>query len=474
MKNGRQIKIRYFALIFLLLGILTGCGAQRAGAAPNQSAEQAGNGDVNHKDITASTEFEQCVLDGRYSDAIDEYNDTIAGNAGDESKAVSFVDEFLKQRLEDYGAGALSNEDMEIALTTVEKINSSLQFATMELEAAWAEYHEISTAKTSYMNAIAAMENEDYLNAIQELFNVTEADTEHYADALTKTDECRSLYVSQQVAIATAYIQNSEYEQAINTVDTAEGQMGMQDELENVRNDAETSWKAAVIQQAENTAENGDYEAALELLSSVPDYLYDGEEITACRSELYAAWKASILQQANDAAANEDYSTSLSVIEDGLGIFENDSELLALKETISEQYDDYLRRTTPVSLAELEPYQQGGELRYSTDSVEDIFGNTYRTYITTGLFGSDGNGDTWCIDGIYQTFSGTIFIPSTKTSVEDYVTIYGDGVKLLDVTVHGGEDPTPFNLDVTGVQDLTVVLNGGWWGLYIGEPILTP
>lgn len=209
------------------------------------------------------------------------------------------------------------------------------------------------------MNAIAAMENEDYLNAIQELFNVTEADTEHYADALTKTDECRSLYVSQQVAIATAYIQNSEYEQAINTVDTAEGQMGVQDELENVRNDAETSWKAAVIQQAENTAENGDYEAALELLSSVPDYLYDGEEITACRSELYAAWKASILQQANDAAANEDYSTSLSVIEDGLGIFENDSELLALKETISEQYDDYLRRTTPVSLAELEPYQQG-------------------------------------------------------------------------------------------------------------------
>ena len=72
MKNGRQIKIRYFALIFLLLGILTGCGAQRAGASPNQLAEQAGNGDVNHEDITASTEFEQCVLDGRYSDAIDE------------------------------------------------------------------------------------------------------------------------------------------------------------------------------------------------------------------------------------------------------------------------------------------------------------------------------------------------------------------------------------------------------------------
>ena len=58
--------------------------------------------------------------------------------------------------------------------------------------------------------------------------------------------------------------------------------------------------------------------------------------------------------------------------------------------------------------------------------------------------------------------------------MEDYVTIYGDGVKLLDVTVRGGEDPTPFSLDVTGVRDLTVVLDGGMWGLYIGDPILTP
>ena len=215
-----------------------------------------------------------------------------------------------------------------------------------------------------------------------------------------------------------------------------------------------------------------DFTGAEAILNSVD--FDDESEIIACQSELYTAWKASILQQANDAAANEDYSNSLSVIEDGLGIFENDSELLALKETISEQYDDYLRRTTPVSLAELEPYQQGGELRYSTDSVEDIFGNTYRTYITTGYFGSDGNGDTWRIDGVYQTFSGTIFIPSTHSNVEDYVSIYGDGVKLLDVTVHGGEDPTPFNLDVIGVRDLTVVLNGGWWGLYIGNPILTP
>lgn len=469
----------------------------------------------------STSNFERCVTEGLYSAAISIYNEDIDGNAKKEAEAVSFLTDYLKEQLDNFADGDITEDEMRATMTTVENINNSLHILSDPLYAAESKWSLLLASKNSYQTGLKQLDSGDYLSALSSFRAVDSEDTENYSNAQEKYDDAKKMYLDEITEEVYADQSEENYEQALSVISQAENALGNPADLAALRADILNTWKNALIQSAKDAADSGDYISAVNILADAQNYFLDDADMIACadeicaawttdmiqrakaaaesgnyeeaiseldagaayidntdiqecRSEIYESWKNAIIQQATDAAANENYSDALTEIDQGLKLFPDDSDLMTLRDSVTAQYEDYLRRTNPVSLADLEPYQQGGELVYGTDSVEDIFGNTYRTYITTDFFGSKGNGDTWRIDGIYQTFSGTIFIPSTKSSVVDYVTIYGDGIKLLDVTVRGGEDPTPFNLDVTGVRDLTVVMDGGEWGLYIGDPILTP
>ena len=110
----------------------------------------------------------------------------------------------------------------------------------------------------------------------------------------------------------------------------------------------------------------------------------------------------------------------------------------------------------------------------SGSNRKDVFGNTYEKYLSAGSLFSVDASTTYRINGIYKTFTGAFFIDTTTTySNPDSVSIYGDGVKLFDSIINGGEDPTTFNIDVTGIRDLTIEIEGPH-GIYLGDPILTP
>ena len=458
-----------YGIIVTLLLICAGCNSNHVTSSTSDANASTQDSTV----MTASNAFEQYVLDGKYADALNAYHTDIQGNAGEEIVAIDFLNEYLDQSLSMYADGTISDTDIEIVFTTLQKINETLYIITDSLTRANDTYLSIASSKEYFEMGMDQMADEQYTEAMDSFYYVSELDTENYEAAQEQIANASNLFYEQTIEYVNDYITNGDYSGAIFLLEDAERVVGIQDEFEALLLEARTLSAESEISsfiEAENYVQAFDsYESYLE-----SDAISFSAEFVQQMAEWKTDYRDNILQQAQAAADENDYTTAFNIIDSGLTAMENDESFLSYRSTLDAEYEDYLRRTTPISLVDIEPYQQGGKLRYSNSSVEDIFGNTYSTYITTSYFGSGEDGDTWRIDGIYQTFSGTIFIPSTNSKVEDYVSIYGDGVKLLDVTVHGGEDSIPFNLDVTGVRDLTVVLDGGAWGLYIGDPILTP
>lgn len=465
----------------------------------------------------SGSKFERCVTDGLYSEAISAYNEDIAGNAKKEAEAVSFLTEYLKEQLEAYANGDITEDEMRAALTTVENINSSVFILSDALYAAESKWSFLLSSKSSYQSGLEQLDRGDYLSALSYFQAVDPDDTENYSNAQSKYDEAMKKYldgITEQV-----YADQSEenYEQALSAISQAENALGSSAELTTLRNGTMSAWKSALIQSARDAADSGNYILAVNTLADTQNYFsddadiiacedeicaawsndmiqrakaaaeagnyeeaiselnsggtsIDNADIQACRSQIYESWRNSIIQQATDTAANDNYSDALDEIDQGLKLFPDDSDLISLRDTVSAQYEDYLRRTNPVSLTDLKPYQNKG---IDVSSVnEDIMGNTYSTTLAAyrGMASA-----TYRIDGIYQTFTGYFFVNRDSVDISRDVSIWGDGVRLFSASVDGAEDPTYFSVDVSGVRDLTIKM--GIWGdisTYLGDPILTP
>ena len=132
-----------------------------------------------------------------------------------------------------------------------------------------------------------------------------------------------------------------------------------------------------------------------------------------------------------------------------------------------------------VYLTSLRAYNTSGEIK-SVDyrSRTDIFGKVYNHYLgSNGL----GNGSmsskaskTYRIDGKYSQMTGTFFLPVDRSNVSPhYVSVLGDGVVLYQSYVRGGSSSLNFSINISGVQDLTVVMYGNNnWETILGEPVL--
>lgn len=466
----------------------------------------------------SGSKFERCVTGGLYSEAISAYNEDIAGNAKKEAEAVSFLTEYLKEQLEAYANGDMTEDEMRVALTTVENINSSVFILSDALYAAESKWSFLLSSKSSYQSGLEQLDRGDYLAALSAFQAVDPDDTENYSNAQSKYDEAKKKYLDEMTEQVHTDQSEGNYEQALSAISQVENALGSSAELTALRNGTMSAWKSALIQSARDAADSGNYILAVNTLADAQNYFLDdadmiacedeicaawitdmiqrakaaaeagnyeeaiselnsggtsidNADIQACRSQIYESWRNSIIQQATDLAANDNYSDALDEIDQGLKLFPDDSDLMSLRDNVSDQYKDYLRRTTPVSLADLEPYQNNG---ISVSSInEDIMGNTYSTALCS--LGGGANA-TYRIDGIYQTFSGYFFVNTNwGADVSRDVSIWGDGVRLFSASVDGAEDPTYFSVDVSGVRDLTIKMSV--WGdisTYLGDPILTP
>lgn len=83
--------------------------------------------------------------------------------------------------------------------------------------------------------------------------------------------------------------------------------------------------------------------------------------------------------------------------------------------------------------------------------------------------------NTYKINGQYSKITGTLFsnYRSRDNSYKYHFKIYGDGELLYSADMAGGIEPIDFSVDLTGVLELKVVLDGSWttFGYYYAVAI---
>ena len=108
----------------------------------------------------------------------------------------------------------------------------------------------------------------------------------------------------------------------------------------------------------------------------------------------------------------------------------------------------------------MDPYAVDGSI-YIADQ-ENAFGELYRDTIYTSSSGPVEN--TYRINGEYGRLTGSVFVDTKDKEDCGRITIYGDGRELFSSNVYGASDNVNVDVDLSGVKDLKLSLEGpGSW-----------
>lgn len=214
----------------------------------------------------------------------------------------------------------------------------------------------------------------------------------------------------------------------------------------------------------------GNYEAIIQLVNANLDSVDGDAEIKRIYDSAVSSYRDKVTAEAEQTFQSSGYTKALSIVNSGLSVLNGDAVLLALKS----QYE----AMAPVSLTSLTPFLS--EYRSAARSVgvtlSDKLGNTYDNCIEYDYGYDEDRGDIYVLNYAYSSFKGTIFVPDERSSVYDdwdsyYFKIFGDG-KLLYTSpdMVSTQYPVDFDVDVSGVDQLTLKWDGGasTWYVQIG------
>ena len=137
-------------------------------------------------------------------------------------------------------------------------------------------------------------------------------------------------------------------------------------------------------------------------------------------------------------------------------------------------------RITDLEYYDRKPLTNGHQYR-KVDSATDNLGNSYTNPLRLVRSCETNYWETYMLTQDFTTFSGTIFIGYDDRDIATTcnVRIYGDGELLYDSpTMTKGVRPVDFSVDISGVDELKIEINGKWassysWlSVYIGNGVL--
>ena len=397
------------------------------------------------------------------------YMEEIYGDFSRMNKAKEEYRTFLQEILTDYEEEKLTYEEAQTKLTAAYNLS-------LDPELNYSVSAQVDALHSARQNSEAgdeAYENGDYLDAIHsyEEALIQSTDPTEIAEVSDKLEDARSSYVTEILDEAKRLMEDENYAGATEILENAYWNMPDSIEIENELLLVRTTVFEKTLTEY---IESGDISQAIEYYqyTQTDGTINISADITAAYSEAIVNYRKQIMEDAGKMVEGSDYNAALLLVEDALTVLVDDAELSAYLAQLESDYADYQRRTTPVNLAELTPYNCESVYGFS-ETVEDIFGTTYDTYIK---FASSEAYATYRVDGIYATFTGTIFVPADHDVKSRKVSIYGDGKLLFEVDVNGGEDSTQFSVDITGIRDLTIknVGKAQGYSTLLGEAILTP
>lgn len=347
----------------------------------------------------------------------------------------------------------------------------------------------LTEREDKYEKGIGYYEKGAYSECISSLVDIS--DYLDSADYIEKSAEA----IYQQ---ATDYYNSDNFEKAKEMLEKIPNSYSKAMDVELMLADIETiiieQTNMANYEQAKGCYDNGDYETAQRLFMSLGNYedsatylsvigtsyykkatdLFNQKQYVQCgevlqhidtveewteyivalelRQNASNAYVDTIREEAKNICRNQGYAAMASYI-DGLMCNILDTEgANRLKEEC----------TIEVSwLHEMSALVGDNDEFWYTCSTTDNMGNSYKYEVYCGAEGYS-NEITYALDGKYTILSGTLGLRKADNDKKNgiWIEFYGDG-KLIGESVHfvSGTRPYTFEIDVTGVNDLTIKTN---------------
>lgn len=321
---------------------------------------------------------------------------------------------------------------------------------------------------------IAYYESSDYESAI-ECFVQLPADSKQYKEAQNTLEKAIASYVPAVLETADKYIQDAEYEVALELLKNAQTLVPENEELKIAYDAAFDAYKVVICSIAMDEADvfvaNGDYANAIVSLNMALDKIGHDEELTARLQVYISKYKTVIIGRAEDMLKNVGYSDAIAVINEGLTVLSGDSDFL-------NKIDEY-KTYAPVFLSYDDAYSINKYLRTEiTDStwLTDNYGTTYTSdrvicnkdsgmYVDEGII-------QYYLGSQYRTLTGTIYVPDISKNVNTnsilvklpYVQVWADNTLIFELnSLVNTDKPVEFSVDVSNVEFIAIKINGSWY-----------
>lgn len=421
---------------------------------------------------SSSNSFEKQIEQGNYDKAIEIYNMKLSGNSEYENTAKNFLQEYFEENWNSYKDGAISDQEFVNRYTTIEKVNDVI-CAIYDMDTVYSQYLLVKDSKDAYAKGTEYADQGEFGSAITALSQVIPDDTENYDNAQSTLTETVEKYQDEIIDNVAQLATAGSFEEAILSISEAECIVGYTEKLEACLSDLYTQKYTDSIVAA---FETDDHVTVIKEYDDAcgNDYAVISSDLTNKYSSSVVNYLATVDQKCEAAFGEEkDYSSAIGVLRSAIAEVGVDESLVeALDERIA-----YYQAYIPVSLTSLDYTQKATYIKIGTadeDEFTDVNGNVYDA--ETVIYPWEGSSDDeayvlYNLNFNYSTLSGTIYRPySSLSSTKKWndgasVKIYGDDVLLYEAPAitKSTYDSYNFEIDVTGVRNLKIVMRGFWY-----------
>lgn len=299
-------------------------------------------------------------------------------------------------------------------------------------------------------SGISHYESGNYKEAIR-CFAQLPLDSKQYKEAQSILLKSSDAYCEEIAETAEKYVQNGEYEIALELLENAQALLPNATELQELHNTTYAAYRTFIsttaIEGAEEYIANGDYESAINVLRDAISKIEEDVELATLLSQYEEKYCDYIIQQANAALELEGYQSAISIIKQAQDILPNND---SLKSAIV-FYESY----APVYLANLEYFDQEYDWYKVLESDMDNLGNEYHNSIACRYLDN-----TYILNGDYSRLCGTLYqrYEYRDRDHNGHMEVYADGVLIFSEKMSAGIYPINFELDVVNVNELRIIV----------------
>lgn len=299
-------------------------------------------------------------------------------------------------------------------------------------------------------SGISFYETGNYEEALR-CFNQLPLDSKQYEEAQSLLQKSSDAYCEEIAEKAEKYVQNGEYEIALELLDNAQALLPNATELQELHNTTYAAYKTFIsmtaIESAEEYIANDDYESAINVLRDAISKNEEDVELAALLSRYEEKYCDHIIQQADAALELEGYKSAIDIIKQAQDILPNND---SLKSAIV-LYESY----APVYIANLEYFDQEYDWYKVLESDMDNLGNEYHNSIACRYLDN-----TYILNGDYSRLCGTLYqrYEYREKDHNGHMEVYADGVLIFSEKMSAGIYPINFELDVVNVNELRIIV----------------